>query len=492
MRLGSSRPQHQAPAQAATATPSPPTSRTHRKPFSSFMKRLAGLKTSHNHSHHNHASQASSTSNSEGPYSSHLQNNLYKSNSGPDASGSISHSGKHRSNSHPSIHIPLNTSSTVYTLTGSPHDDSKNHNHTYHHRHNQFPSTVSESSNSSPSSIPKPSNHTMTTATTSLKSPSTFSSPAPSVRSLTTTLTTIQSTAPNLGNGTTSYNPHPSHHHNPYSAPVLFTNPLPSPPHLHPSSTTPGSSNNHVFYSSATANGLLTDNASIITLASSSKRRRRHSFDTDASILALAPASLWGSRESLPVSVLSSIENADRATTGSIRMPGDRSSLYGRLGGDGSSIRGINPNGVASPTPGGQGSGEYPSQGKENYCAANLGNAGAGGSTPTIPTTSIPTNGHTYWEGSRNRRSSGLGEVHADGEECRHSGEGVEVDDASTRSTRTASIRSGKTETTEEEPSPVGESGVVAIGACPSPEPGPSPAPVVLNTVMGGKGKEKM
>lgn len=86
-----------------------------------------------------------------------------------------------------------------------------------------------------------------------------------------------------------------------------------------------------------------------------------------------------------------------------------------------------------------------------------------------------------------------MGEVHADGEECRHSGEEVEVDDASTRSTRTASIRSGKTEKTEEEePSPVGESGLVAIGACPSPEPGFSPVPVVLNTVMGGKGKEKM
>ncbi|KAK9474627.1 uncharacterized protein V1510DRAFT_411531 [Dipodascopsis tothii] len=39
------------------------------------------------------------------------------------------------------------------------------------------------------------------------------------------------------------------------------------------------------------------DNASIITLASSSKRRK--SLDTNASTRALAPSSLWGSRESL-------------------------------------------------------------------------------------------------------------------------------------------------------------------------------------------------
>ena len=59
-------------------------------------------------------------------------------------------------------------------------------------------------------------------------------------------------------------------------------------------------------YSTATANNLLTDNASILTLASSSKRRRRNSLDTNASVRALAPSSIFGgSRESLPLSVLS-------------------------------------------------------------------------------------------------------------------------------------------------------------------------------------------
>lgn len=56
----------------------------------------------------------------------------------------------------------------------------------------------------------------------------------------------------------------------------------------------------------ATANNVLTDDASILTLASSSKRRRRNSLDTNASVRAMAPSSHYGgSRESLPLSVLS-------------------------------------------------------------------------------------------------------------------------------------------------------------------------------------------
>jgi len=141
---------------------------------------------------------------------------------------------------------------------------------------------------------------------------STFSSPAPSVRSLTTTLTTIQSLAPNGGanpNHTIS-NGHQSHQ--PGSQVIHFDQPFPTtspasaiPAHLTPSGAASGPGH-PTTYAIATANNLLTDNASIITLASSSKRRRRRSFDTDASVRALAPSSLWGgSRESLPLSVLS-------------------------------------------------------------------------------------------------------------------------------------------------------------------------------------------
>ena len=150
---------------------------------------------------------------------------------------------------------------------------------------------------------------------------STFSSPAPSLRSLTTTLTTVHSTsAANalLANGgvtgnNTAHNSmngaiqgagsgsvHFSHQFPTSSAPVSAI-----PGHLAPQGQQSGG--HPATYTTATANGILTDNASILTLASSSKRRRRRSMDTDASVRALAPSSLFGgSRESLPLSVLSS------------------------------------------------------------------------------------------------------------------------------------------------------------------------------------------
>ncbi|KAI9832952.1 MAG: hypothetical protein M1826_000731 [Phylliscum demangeonii] len=159
---------------------------------------------------------------------------------------------------------------------------------------------------------------------------STFSSAAPSERSLTTTLTTVQSTAPSnlLSTGT-----HGSANHGLYAGPSLsipiatntaaqsatFSNLFPSsppvsalPPHLTPHLA----SGNPSTYTTATANNLLTDNASILTLASSSKRQRRHSLDTNASMRALAPSSLWGgSRESLPLSVLSASVDPNNPTT---------------------------------------------------------------------------------------------------------------------------------------------------------------------------------
>ncbi|KAI1139920.1 hypothetical protein F5Y05DRAFT_336046 [Hypoxylon sp. FL0543] len=198
---------------------------------------------------------------------------------------------------------------------------------------------------------------------------STFSSPAPSVRSLTTTLTTIQSMGPN---GAVNGPPHAGHSSSQANyQTVQFSQPFPTnspasaiPPYLAPH-TGPG---NPTTYNTATANNLLTDNASILTLASSSKRHRRRSMDTDASVRALAPSSLWGgSRESLPLSVLSA--NVDGSgglhqstsriaagpgneqqrtsiysTTGvTPTLPGERNSLYApgkqTLVGDGSSVR---------------------------------------------------------------------------------------------------------------------------------------------------------
>ncbi|KAE9377493.1 hypothetical protein N431DRAFT_434731 [Stipitochalara longipes BDJ] len=157
---------------------------------------------------------------------------------------------------------------------------------------------------------------------------STFSSPAPSVRSLTTTLTTIQSVAPAAA-PTSNNAPTVQFSHQ------FPTSPLPSalPPHLAPQ----GSGGHPATYSTATANNLLTDNASILTLASSSKRRRRRSMDTDASVRALAPSSLFGgSRESLPLSVLSA--NIDTAASAphqprpSVGGLNERASIYSATG----------------------------------------------------------------------------------------------------------------------------------------------------------------
>jgi hypothetical protein len=76
-----------------------------------------------------------------------------------------------------------------------------------------------------------------------------------------------------------------------------------------------------------------------LTLASSSKRRRRRSMDTDASVRALAPSSIWGgSRESLPLSVLSAnIDQGGVPTTpglpgSSSRLGAERTSIYSSAG----------------------------------------------------------------------------------------------------------------------------------------------------------------
>lgn len=183
---------------------------------------------------------------------------------------------------------------------------------------------------------------------------STFSSPAPSVRSLTTTLTTIQTVAHNAGGGgVTNHTPasHTSNHlqAHPNSQVIHFNQPFPTaspasaiPAHLTPSNSTTG---HPTTYHTATANNLLTDNASILTLASSSKRGRRRSFDTDASVRALAPSSLWGgSRESLPLSVLSAnimdgsgggptTPGLHRAGTSGVGMSNaERASIYSATG----------------------------------------------------------------------------------------------------------------------------------------------------------------
>lgn len=159
-----------------------------------------------------------------------------------------------------------------------------------------------------------------------------FSSSNHSARSLTTTLTTIQSTAPSahlqhaaggMGIGATQQ-PAPSaahghQHHSSHSSSVYFQHQYPTTPvvsaaptHLYTPSSIYNASHLPTTYRSATANNLLTDNASILTLASSSQQAgRRNSLDTAASVRAIAPSSQWGgSRESLPLSTLSQTADA--------------------------------------------------------------------------------------------------------------------------------------------------------------------------------------
>lgn len=153
---------------------------------------------------------------------------------------------------------------------------------------------------------------------------STFSSPNHSERSLTTTLTTIQSTAPSalLNGASTTAAPqntlYPQSVHFSHQYPVSPASAVPA--HLQPHPNT---------YQAATAGNTLSDNASIMTLASSSKRRRRNSLDTNASVRALAPSSVWGgSRESLPLSVLSGNVDAG-STAGGIYQNQNRPGLGG-------------------------------------------------------------------------------------------------------------------------------------------------------------------
>lgn len=168
---------------------------------------------------------------------------------------------------------------------------------------------------------------------------STFSSPNHSQRSLATTLTTIQSTnMPNPTNGPSSHTlqsqPMGSafSHQYPVTSGQLATGTASAiPRHLHGDAN---AANSPATYNSATAGNLLTDNASILTLASSSKRRRR-SMDTDASVRAMAPSSVFGgSRESLPLSVLSgSNVGAERySTSGMYTASTERTSIYSSSG----------------------------------------------------------------------------------------------------------------------------------------------------------------
>lgn len=171
-----------------------------------------------------------------------------------------------------------------------------------------------------------------------------FSSSNHSARSLTTTLTTIQSSAPQgtsqvqTPGQASAYSAH--HSQQPSQGSTYFSHQYPTAPVASavPAHVT-GTQSSHLptTYRSATANNLLSDNASVMTLASSHHNRRvgdrRNSADTNASVRAIPPSSQWGgSRESLPLSTIS-VPAADSSLQqlGAGQAPG-ASNLYQQTG----------------------------------------------------------------------------------------------------------------------------------------------------------------
>ncbi|KAL4767676.1 hypothetical protein BDW60DRAFT_199508 [Aspergillus nidulans var. acristatus] len=243
---------------------------------------------------------------------------------------------------------------------------------------------------------------------------STFSSPAPSVRSLTTTLTTVQSAAPsNIYNTQNQTHYHHHGHSTTSTQQVQFSHQFPPspatavPPHLAPHG-------HSVTYSVATANNILTDNASILTLASSSKRRRRNSLDTNASVRALAPSSVFGgSRESLPLSVLSGVGEA--SNTSALNAPGvlSRPSLVGLASAERASV--YSSSGVA---PSGERGSLYAKQSTANGDGASIRSGAHSHARQDSNAASISGVGPQPTQSGRiSRRSSGWGEITGEDDE---------------------------------------------------------------------------
>lgn len=298
-----------------------------RRPFSNWMKRLASLKHPSSDSGPDGASKRNQNStNSKNKKANAVKNNPYPVSGKSQAS--IPNSG----NGHLSYYTPPSGRSISYaspsqSKTSIPVSNDGQQAPTIGNK-SMAPTvstnqdTVSDAAQSTPGTTATVGGAVSSNGVGGGEG-STFSSPAPSMRSLTTTLTTIQSAAPsNLLGGNNNQGlavPQQSSNYHQHSN-SQFSHQFPASP----ASAIPSHLAGHTSggghpatYSTATANDRLTDNASILTLASSSKRRRRNSLDTNASVRALAPSSIYGgSKESLPLSVLSSSHNDQGSTTG--------------------------------------------------------------------------------------------------------------------------------------------------------------------------------
>ncbi|KAL4921145.1 hypothetical protein BDW62DRAFT_175027 [Aspergillus aurantiobrunneus] len=397
-----------------------------RHPFASWMKRLANLKSSNDSTsiRWSHKRHGTSKTKNRG-----IKNNPYPLSGNPQLS-------QQPTSDRASSHI---SEAPIQRRSHSQSEPSI----TYSNYENQVPATsaksaaptISTNGETALSEAAYSKAGTMATAgggvsTNGGGEGSTFSSPAPSVRSLATTLTTVQSAAPpNHIYNTQNYTPH-AHHYGQASnlgtQQVQFSHQFPPspatavPPHL-----APHGHGHAVTYSVATANNVLTDNASILTLASSSKRRRRNSLDTNASVRALAPSSVFGgSRESLPLSVLSGVGEA--SNTSVLNAPGvlSRPSLVGLASAERVSVyssSGAAPTGergsfYASKQSAATGDGASIRSGAHSHARqdSNTASVSGVGTQPIQP-------------GRISRRSSGWGEITGDDESV---GEKAEVKDA--------------------------------------------------------------
>lgn len=405
-----------------------------RHPFSSWMKRLANLKNSSDS-----GSNRWSNKRNGGPKNKKdsVKNSPYPLSGTPSNGGRVSRA--------------LDGSESVQRDTDRPQSQSEPSFASSGYG-NQGPAgtksaapTVSTNGDTAVSDAAYSKAGTMATAGGAISSNagdegSTFSSPAPSVRSLTTTLTTVQSAAPSAQ----LHNAQNAHHGNQNANPaqnanqqVQFSHQFPPspasavPPHLAP--------NNSVTYNTATANNVLTDNASVLTLASSSKRRRRNSLDTNASVRALAPSSVFGgSRESLPLSVLSGNVGEPSSAPG-INGPGplsrpsmvglassERISMYsssgaGTVGGGGErgSLHGNKQSARAED--GASVKSAAQSHGRNDSTAASTSGVASPLASPSI--------NQPMGSGRISRRSSGWGEITDENEDDKQTDKGDERDD---------------------------------------------------------------
>lgn len=405
-----------------------------RRHFSNWMKRLAHLKNSSSES--NGAGQSNKSSNvSTVPKGK--KNNSKKNNPYP-LSGTV---GARLNPSRPEG-VSFSDSSERHVHSSHSHSESSIPGSGYD---NQVPMTGAKStaptlSTNGDTALSEAANSKAgTMATTGVScvgggEGSTFSSPAPSVRSLTTTLTTVQSAAPSAQiYGAQSGHPHGGglpHANSTLSSAsqqVQFSHQFPSSP----ASAVPSYLASHsqpVTYSTAVANNILTDNASILTLASSSKRRRRNSLDTNASIRALAPSSIFGgSRESLPLSVLSS-NIGEPSNASAVNASGVLSRPS--MGGLGSPERGsmYSASGIGPLTSGGERSSLYTSKQSSGLGDSgsvrsgihshirNDSTAGSMGGPASSPLVS-PAVGPANATGRVSRQNSGWGELTGDDDE---------------------------------------------------------------------------